>query len=86
MKAPPSIVHTAPAILRRDAAAAYMGISVSLFEQLVRRKRMPAPRQISDGTTGWLRTELEAHAHALPVSVLPPGPGRQDAPADRPVS
>lgn len=79
MTKPTTIVQTPPAILRREAAAAYMGISVSLFEALVRRGKFPAARLISDSTTGWLRTELEACAHALPVSDLAPGPGQRAA-------
>lgn len=79
-----TIVTTPPAILRRDAAAAYMGISTSLLEQLVAKGRLPKPRQISATASGWLRVELDAAAHALPVSELAPGPGRRAAPADQP--
>lgn len=72
-----TIVQIMPAILRRDNAAAYMGISVSMFEAEVRKKRFPAARKIGDGASGWLRSELDACALALPVSDLAPGPGRR---------
>jgi predicted DNA-binding transcriptional regulator AlpA len=77
MKSTVTIVTTPPAILRRDAAAAYMGISTSLLEQLVAKGKLPKPRQISATASGWLRVELDAAAHALPVSELAPGPGRR---------
>ena len=73
------IVQTRPAILRRDTAAAFMGMSVSLFEAEVSAGRLPKPRKLSAGATGWLLSELEACAHALPVSDLQPGPGRRSA-------
>lgn len=70
-------VAAAPIVLRREAAAAAMGISTSLFDAQVRRGRYPKPRLLSEGTTGWLYRELVACAEALPVSDLPPGPGRK---------
>ena len=72
-----SIVRLEPAILRREEAAAYMGIGTALLERLAAKGKLPKPRQISDGCAGWLRTELDAAAHALPVSTLAPGPGRK---------
>ncbi len=78
------LVTMPPIILPREAAAAALGISTSLLEQLVAKGLLPKPRQISPGRTGWLRTELEAAAHALPVSELAPGPGRRAVPADQP--
>jgi len=82
-----AVVQTPPVLLRRVAAAAYMGISTALFDRLVAQGKMPKQRLISKGTTGWLRTELDACAHALPVSDLPPGPGRRKEPqAEQPAS
>jgi predicted DNA-binding transcriptional regulator AlpA len=78
------LVQTPPAILRREGAAAFMGISVAVFERLVARGKLPKPRQISDGCSGWLYSELLAAAEALPVSQLAPGPGRQAAPGAQP--
>lgn len=74
-----SIVRLEPAILRREEAAAYMGIGTALLERLVAAEKLPKPRQISAGCAGWLRVELDAAAHALPVSTFAPGPGRKVA-------
>lgn len=65
----------APAVLPREAAAAYVGISVSTFEALIRRSEAPAPRKLSAGRVGWLRRELDEWAESRPVSDIPPGPG-----------
>lgn len=77
MKTTPTLVTMPPILLPREAAAAALGISTGLLEQLVAKRLLPQPRKISAGRTGWLRTELEAAAHALPVSDLAPGPGRR---------
>ena len=77
-KTAPLIVQTRPAILRRESAAAFMGISTALLDRLVAQGRLPKPRKISDGATGWLTAELEAAAHALPVSDLAPGPNNSE--------
>lgn len=80
-----SVIQAAPIALRREEAARAMGVSVSLFDSMVAKGRYPKARLLSPGATGWLYAELLACAHALPVSDLPPGPGRkarQDAPTD----
>ncbi len=64
-----------PAVLSRDQAAHYSGISVSTLEKQVRNDAYPKPRQLSKGRVGWLRREIDEHLEALPVSDLPPGPG-----------
>ncbi|MCW5659964.1 MAG: AlpA family phage regulatory protein [Burkholderiaceae bacterium] len=77
-----TVIQAAPIALRRDQASQALGISVSLFESLVRRGRMPKPRLLADKSVGWLYAELQRCAEALPVSDLPPGPGRRrQAPA-----
>lgn len=75
----PLVVQTQPAILRKPDAAAYMGISPTAFAVGVRAGWLPQPRRIGQGASGWLRTELDACAQALPVSDLKPGPGRKRA-------
>ena len=72
-----TVIQAAPIALRRDQASLALGISVSLFESLVRRGRMPKPRLLADKSVGWLYVELQRCAEALPVSDLAPGPGRQ---------
>lgn len=71
------VIQAAPIALRREAAARAMGVSVSLFDSMVAKGRYPKARLLSPGATGWLYGELLACAQALPVSDLPPGPGRR---------
>ena len=73
------IIQAPPIALDREAAALALSISVSLLEEGVRDGRYPKPRRLSSGRVGWLYSELVAHAHALPVSDLPPGPTRRGA-------
>lgn len=51
--------------LNREAAAAYIGISASLFDELVRDGRMPAPKRINARTV-WDRAKLDLAFDALP--------------------
>jgi prophage regulatory protein len=72
----PPVLQTLPIALRREQAAAALGMSVSLFEREVTRGNLPKPRKLADRTTGWLYDELKAAAVALPVSdLLPPATG-----------
>lgn len=62
-----------PAALPREAAALYVGLSLSTFEKAVREKTAPQPRQLSGRRVVWLRHELDAWLLASPVSEqLPP--------------
>ena len=45
-----------------------MGVSETIFAAQVASKKYPAGRQLSQGSVGWLVSELRACAHALPVS------------------
>ena len=57
----PKLGHSlayAPYTLRREAAAAYTGLSPSKFNQLVKEGRMPQPLRI-DGCVLWKRSDLE---------------------------
>jgi predicted DNA-binding transcriptional regulator AlpA len=80
-----TVIQAAPITLRREQASQALGISVSLFESLVRRGRMPKPRLLADKSVGWLYVELQRCAEALPVSDLPPGPGRKSKAIAAPV-
>lgn len=86
MKQSIQIIQAPPLVLRREDAAAAMGVSVSLFEAQVRRGKYPPPRKLSDGASGWLYAELQACAHALPISDLAPGPGQRKAPRGEPTA
>lgn len=57
-----------PRGLGRIAAAAYVGISPSKFDQLVHERRMPSPRRI-DTRKIWDRIELDAAFEELPNDV-----------------
>ena len=46
-------------ILSREQAAEALSLSLSTFEDGVRKGLYPRPRQISPNRVGWLRKELE---------------------------
>jgi len=50
--------NLAPRGLRRQAAAEYIGVSPTKFDDLVKQKRMPAPREI-DACRVWDQRELD---------------------------
>ena len=51
--------------LSRDTAAAYVGVSPSKFDELVKDGRMPRPRRI-DARNVWDLHELDRYFDALP--------------------
>ena len=55
-----------PAALRREHAAAYVGMSANTFTALIRDGLMPAPR-LAGGVKIWLRADLDAALAALPA-------------------
>jgi predicted DNA-binding transcriptional regulator AlpA len=54
----------APRGLSRPQAAAYIGVSASLFDQLVKDGRMPRPKRIN-GRVVWDRRRLDECFEAL---------------------
>lgn len=58
-------ISTFPRGLRLDAAAAYVGVSVSTFERWVERGLMPKPKKI-DGITVWDRRKIDQSFDDLP--------------------
>lgn len=60
---PPSLP---PRGLSREEAAAYVGVGVTKFDQLVADGRMPAPKRI-DGRRIWDRLRLDSAFAALPT-------------------
>jgi predicted DNA-binding transcriptional regulator AlpA len=54
-----------PRGLSRCEAAAYIGVSPTLFDQLVRDKRMPGPKRIGARTV-WDRRALDLAFAAIP--------------------
>lgn len=59
---PPSL---APRGLSRDESAAYIGVGVTKFDELVADGRMPKPKMI-DGRRVWDRLRLDSCFAALP--------------------
>lgn len=55
----------APRGLNREAAAAYVGVSPTKFDDLVADRRMPRPKRV-DGRRLWDRIMLDAAFDALP--------------------
>lgn len=55
--------------LRRPEAAAYIGVSTTKFDELVRDRRMPGPKKI-DGAIVWDIVALDAAFDALPGDPL----------------
>ena len=52
--------------LNREQAAAFVGVGVTLFDQLVAAGKMPAPRTISSGRYVYDVEELGAAFRAMP--------------------
>jgi len=63
----------APRGLSREQAAAYMGVSPSLFDAMVKDRRMPEPKRINARTV-WDRLQLDAAFAALPSNDEPANP------------
>jgi prophage regulatory protein len=68
------IVTMRPACLSLDDAARAVALSPSVLKKLVREKRFPAPRQLSQRRVGWLVRELEKWCKGRPVSDTLPLP------------
>lgn len=77
------IVSIKPAYLDRDQAAAFVSLSDTTIEQMVRAGTFPKPRQLSAKRVGWRVSELEEWCDNRPVSDLPPprNSGGRRAPA-----
>lgn len=67
------VVGIEPAYLDKPAASAFVALSESSFEKLVREDKAPKPRALSGRRVGWLVRELREWAESRPVSdFLPP--------------
>ena len=58
-------VSCPPRGLSRVQAAAYVGIKPTLFDEMVKDHRMPAPKRFNSKTV-WDRLALDEHFSALP--------------------
>jgi len=62
---PTRILPVSPRGLSRTQAAAYVGVSPSLFDAMVKDGRMPQPKRINTRTI-WDRTRIDEAFEALP--------------------
>lgn len=53
-------------VLNRKQAAEYVGVSPSLFDEMVANRRMPEAVVLSERRVGWIQRELDAAVAALP--------------------
>jgi hypothetical protein len=60
-----------PRLLNREASAAYVSASPTLFDQLVDLGLMPKPKILSRGRKAWCIRELDAACDALPTAERP---------------
>ncbi len=67
-----------PMGLSRLQAAAYIGVSATLFDEMVKDGRMPKPKRLSDGRIGWFRPALDSAYQALPDDGAPDERDRWD--------
>ncbi|WP_198960931.1 hypothetical protein [Bradyrhizobium sp. UFLA03-84] len=78
---PPTL---APRLIGRDAAAAYVCVSPTLFDQLVQNGTMPAAKRLTDNRSAWDVRELDIAVDHLPrkggVVSFPDDFGWTDAP------
>jgi len=66
------IVAIRPLCLDLEDAAHAVALSPSVLKKLVREKRFPAPRQLSERRVGWFVRELEEWMDERPVSEMSP--------------
>ncbi|MVT68359.1 hypothetical protein GPL21_25005 [Bradyrhizobium pachyrhizi] len=55
-----------PRLIGREAAAAYVCLSPTIFDKLVSEGRMPKPRQLSSHRKAWDVRELDVAVDSLP--------------------
>jgi predicted DNA-binding transcriptional regulator AlpA len=65
MKPRDTIRSYAPRGLRRDSAAAWIGVSATKFDEMVKSGVMPKPKRV-DGIVVWDRYQLDEAFEALP--------------------
>ncbi|MBH2008056.1 MAG: AlpA family phage regulatory protein [Xanthomonadaceae bacterium] len=70
-----------PVALKQEDAAAFLGLSVSTVEGLVRQGDFPKPRQLAGRRVGFVVRELEEWLESRPVSnqLPPPNTNRRAA-------
>jgi predicted DNA-binding transcriptional regulator AlpA len=61
---PPTL---APRLIKREAAAAYVSVSPTIFDQMVKEGRMPPPKRLGIRRIAWDLRDLDAAVDQLPV-------------------
>lgn len=61
-----------PAYLELESVAAFVALSETTVQRLVREEAFPKPRLLSGRRVAWLVREVEAWAEERPVADLPP--------------
>lgn len=61
-----------PAYLELESVAAFVALSETTVQRLVREEAFPKPRLLSGRRVAWLVREVEAWAEERPVAELPP--------------
>lgn len=56
-----------PRLIGREAAAAYVAVSPTTFDQMVKDERMPPPRRLGGRRIAWDVLALDRAVDALPV-------------------
>lgn len=69
-----SPVSIKPVYLDLEGVCAFVSLSESSIQKLIREDAFPKPRLISGRRVGWLVRELEEWAESRPVSDLAPPP------------
>jgi predicted DNA-binding transcriptional regulator AlpA len=54
-------------LIGREAAAAYVSVSPATFDAMVRDKRMPPPRRLTEGRKAWDVRLLDHAIDGLPL-------------------
>jgi predicted DNA-binding transcriptional regulator AlpA len=69
-----------PRLLRRARAAAYLDISPSHFDALVKSGALPPPKRLDSAVKAWDARDLDAHVDHLPYdgASAPAGPSDWD--------
>lgn len=62
---PPTL---APRLVGREAAAAYISVSPTTFDEMVEDGRMPLPRKLGGRRRAWDVRELDAAVDRLPIA------------------
>jgi predicted DNA-binding transcriptional regulator AlpA len=56
-----------PRLINRDAAAAYVNVGTTTFDEMVKAGKMPRPRQLTGKRQAWDVRQLDAAVDHLPV-------------------